>query len=329
MTKVVEGSKRTWAAEFARRWGRRLALAVAATLLLTTTFSWCYNAATSARQHPPAALTYVRTGDYLTRSQSWGTTGSPIVLVHGAFESADTWEPTAQLLAQTHRVYALDLAGFGYTQRHGHYTLADQAVQLLAYLDGLGLHKPTLVAHSSGAAIAAEAALRAPDQVAALLLLDGDALATGAGAPTPVRHLIIAPYRITLLRLAVRSDWVIRTAYGQSCGPTCPNLDAAGVDLWRRPLQQVGSEAAIWAMLNQGVPGLSMQRLAQLARLPLPKSVVFGAEDDVFSTDSAAQTADRIGAPAPTLIPAARHLTMISNPVDVVTAINNLAAKIS
>jgi pimeloyl-ACP methyl ester carboxylesterase len=68
--------------------------------LVTTAFCWIYNASTAGRRQPPSGLTFVRTGDYLTRSRSWGTTGSPIVLVHGAFESADTWQPTAQLLAR-------------------------------------------------------------------------------------------------------------------------------------------------------------------------------------------------------------------------------------
>ena len=59
---------------------------------------------------------------------------------------------------------------------------------------------------------------------------------------------------------------------------------------------------------------LSIARLRGLAAVAIPKRVVFGAADDVFSADTPAQTAARIGAPAPTLIPAGRHLTMISDP---------------
>ncbi len=312
-----------WA--FARRWSRRAALAVGALFVVGTVQSWVFNAATVGRRSAPDGLTYVRTGAYLTRYVTWGGGGSPVVLVHGAFESADTWQPTARRLAAGHRVYALDLAGFGYTQRSGHYTLDDQVRQLLAFLDAFDLRKPVLVAHSSGAAIAAEATLRAPQRVGGLLLLDGDALATGAGARSPLRYLVIPPYRITLLRLGLSSDWLIRTAYQQACGPACPRLDAAGVDMWRRPFQVPGAEAAAWAMLDQGVPGLAPARLSQLAGLPLPKSVVFGAQDQVFATDAAAQTARRIGAPPPTLIPGGHHLTMISNPDAVANAVTGLA----
>ena len=54
--------------------------------------------------------------------------------------------------------------------------------------------------------------------------------------------------------------------------------------------------------------------------------VVFGAADSVFSADTPARTATRIGAPAPTLIPDARHLTMISDPDRVAAAIGSLTA---
>jgi pimeloyl-ACP methyl ester carboxylesterase len=296
-------------------------------VLVTAVWSATVNLLTAARRYPPAGLTYVRTGTYQTRYLHWGSGGSPIVLIHGAFESADTWQPTARLLARTHQVYALDLAGFGYTEHRGHYTLDDQTRQVLAFLDALQLRRPVLVAHSSGAAIAAEATLRAPDRVGGLLLLDGDALATGAGARSPMRYLVLPPYRITLLRLGLRADWLIRVAYQRQCGPGCPRLDAAGVDVWRRPFQVAGAEAAAWALLDQGVPGLPPGRLAQLATLPLPKAVVFGAQDTVFSPDSAAQTAARIGAPPPTLIPGARHLTMISSPAAVTAAVDALAAR--
>jgi pimeloyl-ACP methyl ester carboxylesterase len=79
-------------------------------------------------------------------------------------------------------------------------------------------------------------------------------------------------------------------------------------------------------MTRYGVPGLTPGRLSLLDGTRLPKAVVFGAEDRVFSKTSAADTARRIGAPPPTLIPGARHLTMISSPAVVAQAVEALAA---
>ncbi len=309
-----------------RRWLRRAGVTVLVLVVAGTAFSFVFNAATAGRARVPAGLTYVRTGDLTTRYRVWGSGGSPIVLVHGAAESADTWQSLATVLARDHRVYALDLDGSGYTSRRAPYTVDHQTRQLLAFLDALRIDRPVLVGHSAGAAVVAEAVLRAPHRAGGLLFLDGDALSTGAGPPAAMRYIVQPPYRITLLRTFIRSGWLIRRIYASQCGPSCAPLDDAGVDQWRRPFEVAGAEDGIWGMLRAGVPGVSEARVAQLSRVSLPKAVVFGADDHVFDKSSAADTARRIGAPAPTLIPGARHLTMISSPAVVASAVESLAA---
>lgn len=293
-------------------------------LVTVTLFSFGYNAATAGRAGEPAGLRFVPADGIRTRYRQWGDSGPPVVLVHGFAESADTWSRVAGLLAAAHRrVYALDLTGWGYSRRRGPYDAEHEAAQLLGFLDALRLDGATLVGHSTGAAVVAAAALRAPDRVGGLVFLDGDGLDTGAGAGADdLRRVLPNPFRTTLLRLAVRSDWVIREIYASQCGPACPRLDGAGVDQWRRPLQVTGAEHALWSM--RGIVGLPAARLAALRRVAVPKKVVFGAEDDVFSRSSPYDTAKLIGAPAPTVIPGARHLSFISHPGQVAAAITGL-----
>ncbi|MEU1629955.1 alpha/beta hydrolase [Streptomyces sp. NPDC020096] len=312
------------------RWSRRIALICAGLLIAVTLASYGYNDATAGRAAPPSGLTYVQAADIRTRYQTWGDTGTPIVLVHGAFESVDTWSRLAPLLARNHRVYALDLTGDGYSQRRGPYTVDHLTRQLLGFLDAMHLggpgNRPLLVGHSSGAAMVAEAALRTPGRIGGLMLLDGDALDTGAGPPPAFRYVLLDPFRTSLLRLGLGSDSLIRGLYNSRCGPGCPALDSGGVDVWRRPYQVSGAEGALWSMLGDGVPGLPADQLARLRGVDLPKAVVFGARDDVFSRQTPTRTAARIGAPAPTVIPRARHLTMISDPAAVAAAVEALAA---
>ncbi|MCH5671053.1 alpha/beta fold hydrolase [Streptomyces gilvus] len=311
------------------RWLRRAVFVWTVLLAVVTTVSLVFNAFTAGRAAPPKGLRYVQAGDVRTRYRTWGTTGSPVVLVHGAFEQADTWSRLAPLLARDHRVYALDLTGDGYSRRRGPYTVDHFTRQLLGFLTALHLggpgQRPLLVGHSSGAAVVTQAALRAPGRLAGVMLLDGDARDTGAGPPSAFKYLLIDPYRTSLLRLGLGMDWLIRSFYDAQCGPACPRLDAAGVDEWRRPLRVAGAETALWDMLGEGVPGLPADQVARLAAVHIPKSVVFGAQDDVFSKQSPWQTARRVGAPPPTLIPGARHLTMISSPRQVAAAVEALA----
>jgi pimeloyl-ACP methyl ester carboxylesterase len=308
-----------------RRWPRRLLATVLMLFLLVTTFSLTYNAATAERVREPVGLRFVTADGIRTRYRQWGTTGPPIVLVHGFAESADTFTPLANTLAAHRQVYALDLTGWGYSQRKGPYTADHQATQVLGFLNTLHLDHTTLVGHSTGAAVIAAAALRAPDHVSGLVFLDGDGLNTGAGAgASGLQRILLNPYRTTLLRLAVRSDWLIRRIYDSNCGPGCPRLDRADLAQWRRPLQVASAENALWKMT--AIVGLPAAQVARLANLPIPKAVVFGANDGVFPRSSPHQTAQRIGAPAPTIIPGARHLSFISHPDQVAAAITALPA---
>lgn len=70
---------------------------------------------------------------------SGGTSGSPILLVHGFPESWWAFHKLIPLLAATHRVFAVDLRGFGDSDNApGTYDSATSAVdlhQLIAHLD--------------------------------------------------------------------------------------------------------------------------------------------------------------------------------------------------
>jgi len=315
-----------------RRIVRQCVVACMVVIVSLTGFSFVYDLATQDAVPPPPGLTYVQTGDIDTRYREWGTTGTPILLLHGFVESADSWQPTAELLARDHRVYAIDLDGFGYTQRVAPYTTAHLTQQVLGFISALHLQRPILVGHSSGAAVAGAVAVAAPSEVGGVMFLDGDALplsgtADGGRSSGGFGLYVPQPFRTTLLRLVLRSDDAIRMIYAETCGPHCAPLSEAGIDQWRRPFQVAGAEPATFAVLNAGIPSMSVAELKDLARLPMPKAVVYGADDPEFAPDSARQTAARIGAPAPTLIPGAHHLTMISDPASVAAAVQQLAAR--
>jgi pimeloyl-ACP methyl ester carboxylesterase len=315
-----------------RRMLRQCVIAGLVCVLSFTGFSFVYNLATEGAVPPPAGLTYVQTGNILTRYREWGTSGTPVLLLHGFIESADTWAPTAELLAHDHRVYAIDLDGYGYTQRVAPYDTAHLTRQVLDFISVMHLRRPIVVGHSSGAAVAAAVALAEPDDVGGVMFLDGDALpldgtADGGRDGSGFGLWLPQPYRTTLLRLVLRSDDAIRAIYAETCGPRCAPLTEAGIEQWRRPFQVAGAEPAAFAVLDAGIPSVPVASLRKLASLPMPKSVVFGADDSEYPPGDAAQTAARIGAPAPTLIPGARHLALISDPAAVAAAVRELAAR--
>jgi pimeloyl-ACP methyl ester carboxylesterase len=313
---------------------RQCLIAALVCVVSFTGFSFVYNLATQDTVPYPPGLTFVQTGDISTRYREWGTSGTPVLLLHGFIESADTWAPVASLLARDHRVYAIDLDGYGYTQRVAPYSTAHLTQQVLDFISVMHLQRPIVVGHSSGAALAGAVALASPQNIGGVMFLDGDGLPLNGTADGgrdnsgfAFKQWLPQPYRTTLLRLVLRSDDMIRTIYTATCGPRCPTLTEAGIDQWRRPFQVPGAEAAALDVLGAGIPALPVASLQHLALLPMPKSVVYGADDPEYAPGSAEQTAARIGAPSPTLIPDARHLTLISDPGVVATAVEQLAER--
>jgi pimeloyl-ACP methyl ester carboxylesterase len=87
--------------------------------------------------------------------------GKPILLLHGLGASSYTWHAIQPKLARTNRVIALDMKGFGHSDKplDDAYTIADQAKLVADYIARNDLRGLTLVGHSYGGAVAMRVAL--------------------------------------------------------------------------------------------------------------------------------------------------------------------------
>ncbi len=95
------------------------------------------------------------------------------VLVHGFASALDAWGTVVPALEKTHRVIALDLKGFGWTDRpEGDYSPEAQARLVLGLMKQRGVEKAALVAHSWGSSVALAAALEAPEKFTKIALYD-------------------------------------------------------------------------------------------------------------------------------------------------------------
>src|SRR3990172_11255761 len=100
--------------------------------------------------------------------------GEPVVLVHGWNGSTFSFRHTIPELARTHRVVALDLLGFGYSERppRGDYSVTAQVRLVAGLMDRLGIPRAAVVGHSMGGGIAMHLALSHPERVSRLVLVD-------------------------------------------------------------------------------------------------------------------------------------------------------------
>ena len=107
--------------------------------------------------------------------------GPSLILLHGLGGSLFTWRHVVAALSRAHRVIALDLKGFGQSDKpfDEHYSAADQAALVSAFIRKRGLSGVTLVGHSFGGVVALRTALdfaREPGVIARLVVMDTPAL---------------------------------------------------------------------------------------------------------------------------------------------------------
>jgi pimeloyl-ACP methyl ester carboxylesterase len=127
-------------------------------------------------------------------------TGPVVVLIHGLGDQAAVWKNSIEPLAKDHRVIALDLIGFGRSDKptfeYRPQTLEDF---LDAFLRALRVDQPSLVGNSLGGHVAALYAIEHPGAVERLVLVDA-----GGYRVNPNQ---ISPRMKQALRLSTRDDY--------------------------------------------------------------------------------------------------------------------------
>ncbi len=144
-------------------------LAVLALMLLG---SGCLHFHNGAMPGEPKDATYLEVDGTRVRYVDVGE-GPPVVLLHGFASSIENWVTVMPRLVENHRVIAIDMRGFGWTDRPvADYSPAAQAKLLKAVLDERKVGKVSIVGHSYGSSVALAFALEYPAQVDRIVLYD-------------------------------------------------------------------------------------------------------------------------------------------------------------
>jgi pimeloyl-ACP methyl ester carboxylesterase len=132
----------------------------------------------------------------LTHYESFGR-GRPVVFVHGWLGSWRYWVPVMEDLSSDSRCYALDLWGFGDSDKaRESYDLDSYVDLLIGFMDELGISRAPVIGHTLGGAIAAKAAIEHPDRLARVMAVSLPLSTDGIN-----RKLLTAGSNDTLARL--------------------------------------------------------------------------------------------------------------------------------
>jgi pimeloyl-ACP methyl ester carboxylesterase len=223
-----------------------------------------------------------------------GGDGPPMVLLHSSGEFAALWMRVIPDLVTTHRVVAPDLPG------HGASGAADgplDADRMIAWLDALidrtCPSPPVLAGHVLGGAVAARFASRHGDRLSRLVLVDALGLAPYAPAPS----FGLAQDRLMKEPTERTRDGLFEQCFAdlgglrRQLGVRWEAVAAYALDRFRT----TGMQAALAGLMPEfGLPAIPA---ADLARIAVPTTLIWGRQDRQVQLETAEAASARHGWP--------------------------------
>jgi pimeloyl-ACP methyl ester carboxylesterase len=209
--------------------------------------------------------------------------GKPIVLLHGLGASSYTWHKIMPELAKTNRVIAIDLKGFGQSDKplDDHYSVFDQARLIEDYIARRNLRGVTLVGHSYGGGVALAVALNQMEtgkrRIERLVLIDSIAYRQ----PLPfffriLRTPVIGEIGISLIPPEVQMERALAIAYHED-GKVTPETVAN----YASALHSEGGRHALLKTINTLDPEQGDALSARYPTLKLPALLLWCEHDKI------------------------------------------------
>jgi pimeloyl-ACP methyl ester carboxylesterase len=237
--------------------------------------------------------------------------GEPVVLLHGFGASTYSWRKVMPGIAARFRVVAIDLNGFGYTQRPrdlASYTREGQGQLVLDVMDALGIKRAHIVGHSYGGGITLWLASRHPERFLSMVLVDSSAPTypddrrSRAASIKPLAALFV---RSVVLRPATVRKGLLRSFHDPSL--VTPELVQAYFDRLR-------IEGVTDAFYGLTVPVHGPADVVNLAKIDVPALVVWGEEDQVIPLRDGRRATAKLPRGRFASIPEAGHIPMEERP---------------
>jgi pimeloyl-ACP methyl ester carboxylesterase len=182
--------------------------------------------------------------------------GAPVLLLHGFGASTYTWRHIAPALARDHRVIAVDLKGFGQSDKpfDSRYSVFDQAELLTQFIEDHDLRNLTIVGHSFGGGVALVLALdqdkRLKGRIKKLVLLD--TVAYPQDIPVFFRMLdtpVVSQIGVRMVPPALQTRIALQIAYLDNS-----KIEDEEVETYAAPLRTAAGKHAIIHSARQIMP---------------------------------------------------------------------------
>jgi pimeloyl-ACP methyl ester carboxylesterase len=180
-------------------------------------------------------------------------------------------------------VIAVDMKGFGFSGKpDGDYTRRAQGELVIKLLDHLKIDRAILCGNSMGGEVSMHTAVRHPNRVSALILVDSSGVTVSGGsstAPSVAGWPVIGP---ALMSLALTSDSMVRNGLRQ-CFYDKSIVTDEQVAAYYRPLKtRDGQHAAYLARVQAAIDPIE----PEINKIGQPTLIIWGAEDELIPLEA-------------------------------------------
>lgn len=246
----------------------------------------------------------------------------PWVLLHGFTFNSFTWNRIMEALSADRSVLAYDQVPYGLSakplewQGKNPYSKEAALTHLWAFLDAKGIEQAVLVGNSSGATLAMEAALMAPERVSELVLINPWVYVHRPTLPDWITRLPqMQRISLWLARQLGTTHWLLDLSYHN------PEL----IDAERRALSTLHTDMLNWDLAWGALLAHSLSSpvtvSAQLDQITQPTRVIIGAEDRVVKPEDSLRVAAELANAQAVVLPACGHVPQEECPQRVIEAI--------
>lgn len=232
---------------------------------------------------PPvnARTSKIRVGGVTLRVREWGD-GVPLLMAHGLGMRSELWVHQVEPFSRAHRVIAVDLRGFGESDRPtapGAYAIERFAEDLFGLAHDLGVSRMHFLGTSMGGFVGQALALLGPELLSSLILCH-----TACRMSIPAD---ILEARVAALRVSPMADYG-RMVASQALAP---GAEPALHD-WLTDLVARNDREAYTRVLVEGLSRFNL--CSDAGRIRVPTLVVVGELDRIIPPEGGRELAKRI-----------------------------------
>jgi len=208
--------------------------------------------------------------------------GTPLVLIHGYGSSTYTWNDVFDPLSRQFHVIALDLKGFGFSEKpEGDYTRHAQSDLVIHFMDYLKIDKAIICGNSMGGAVALVTAIHHPERVSRLILVDSAGIDVGGTsvAPAILYQPIIGP---AIGAVALATETWLRTNLKKGFYDPGKITDERFRAYYRPLTTKQGQRAAFLARTRLEPHSVE----AEVNQIHQPTLIIWGADDELIPLEA-------------------------------------------